>query len=291
MRLFIYPYASGSESAKLLAEELDCKRIRLTNSQYSPQEGDVILNWGSSTCPYPSINSAAAVKNVVNKLRFFRLMRQSGNGDIIPAYWTDSRDIPEGAFPVLCRTRLEGCDGAGIVIAHKREDLVDANLYTTVLPNWTEYRVTMYKGAVTDIQTKLPRQGEIAHPLIKTYANGWGFQRVPVPPATKIEIIAAAARAIEAAGLDFAGVDVLYTAHKAVVLEVNTAMGLEGQALKAFAEAVQRDLPVEATQVPEEPVSALSEPENPIQGSSEAILEAVREERWGDVLKMVVGKL
>lgn len=241
-KLYVYPYTTGSESAKLLAAELGAKRIKLQNSEYVHQEGNLIVNWGNSNCPFTknTLNQGWAIKNTVDKLAFFRMMMKAGLGGYLPLYWTHAYDIPDDMFPIFCRTTTKGCDGAGIVIANDRDGLVEAELYTRYIPESTEYRVTIFMGEVTDIQTKLPRHGEDAHPMIRTYKNGWGFQRKPVLEAIVQKIEQAAQSAIRASGLDFGGVDVLYDGTKAYVLEVNTAMGLEGDALKRFAAAVQK---------------------------------------------------
>lgn len=244
MNLYIYPYSSGSESAKLLAERLGAKRIKLQNSEYVHKEENLVINWGNSNCPYESntLNQGAAIKQTVDKLRFFRLMMQKGLSGYLPTYYTNSADIPDEAFPIFCRTTTTGLDGDGIVVASKRSELVPANLYTSFVSETVEYRVTMFRGTVTDIQTKLPRVGVTANPMIRTYKNGWGFQRKDVLPAIEAKIIAAAKAALDASGLDFGGVDVLYSTSKgrAYVLEVNTAMGLEGGALDRFAEAIEK---------------------------------------------------
>lgn len=287
-KLYIYPYTSGSESAKLLAERLNAKRIKLSNSEYVHKAANLVINWGNSNCPYSGenvLNQPAAIKQTVDKLRFFRLMMQKGLSGYLPPYWTNYEDIPDEAFPIFCRTTTTGLDGAGIVIATERSELVDASLYTSFIKDTMEYRVTLFKGEVTDIQTKLPRPGEEVHPMIKTFKNGWGFQRKAVNDATQSKIVQASKAALDASGLDFGGVDVLFVSGRAYVLEVNTAMGLEGDALDRFAKAVERYV---ASIQPLEPVKAL---EGPSEGNSEAILEAVRGERWSDVLKMVVGRL
>lgn len=287
--LYIYPYNSNSESAKLLAERLGAKRIKLQNSEYVHKEDNFILNWGNSNCPYTSrvLNPGSAIKNTVDKLDFFRKMVANGFSQHIPTYYTNPADIPICDFPVLCRTSTTGMDGAGIVVARNRDELVAAPLYTKYIGNSTEYRVTIFKGEVTDIQTKLPRAGESFDPIIKTYANGWGFQRLPVPPHIRDKIVEVAKIALEVAGLDFGGVDVVRSGSlgRAFVLEVNTAMGLEGQALERFAEAVERYL---ATTLAEAPVNTLEEPS---EGPTEAIIDLVKSERWVEALVMIAKRM
>lgn len=284
MKLYIYPYSSGSESAKLLAEKLNAKRIKLQNSEYVHGENNLVINWGNSNCPHTenTLNQGVAIKNTVDKLRFFRLMVQKGLSGYLPPYWTNSADIPDEAFPVFCRTTTTGLDGAGIVVAHNRGELAPADLYTSLVKDTTEYRVTVFRGKVTDIQTKLPRLGETPHEFIRTFSNGWGFQRKPVAPAVEQKIVQAAKAALDAAGLDFGGVDVLYNGSKAVILEVNTAMGLEGGALERFAEAV-------TTYVAEITPAAS---ETPLRASEDLpIYQALDEGRYTDVIRLAIMRI
>lgn len=289
MKLYVYPYASGSESAKLLAERLSAMRIKLQNSEYVHKPNNLIVNWGNSSCPYTEnvLNPGAAIKNTVDKLRFFRLMLQKGQGGYLPRYWTSPADIPDDAFPIFCRTTTTGLDGAGIVIANNRAELVDANLYTSFIGDSTEYRVTLFQDQVTDVQIKLPRAGETPHPTIRTYKNGWGFQRKPVPDSILAKITAAARAAIDSSGLDFGGVDVLYSEGRAYILEVNTAMGLEGDALERFAQAVEG-------YVLKKESSLSTPPPSPILGVSveeDPIIEAVRKGYWTEVIQLAVARI
>ena len=291
MRLFVYPYSSASVSAKLLATALDAKRIRLTNSEYEYREDDIIVNWGNSKCPYPSLNPASALQKTINKLACFRMLREKGF-EAVPEYWTDPADIPQSAFPVFCRQRLEGCDGAGIVVAETRADLVPAKLYTKRISG-TEYRVTLFQGKVTDIQTKAPRSGvPLLSSTIKTYANGWGFQRLTLHDHIE-EIISKCAReALRAAELDFAGMDIIYAAgeERAYLLEINSAMGLEGGALDRFAEAVLSYKARQEASVPCPPPATQPVPE-PSEDPSAGILEAVHRGDWQAVAMMALQNL
>lgn len=290
-KLYIYPYSSGSESAKLLAERLGAKRIKLTNSEYVHKDNHLVINWGNSNCPYPGLNPGPILKETVDKLKLFRLLTKKGLREYLPNYWTHPDDIPDNAFPIFCRTTTKGCDGAGIVIANNREELVNAPLYTAALKDTTEYRVTILKGyGITDIQTKLPRAGQDPHPLIKTYANGYGFQRKPVDKYDESVLTAFAAMILTATGLDFCGIDVLYKNGECYILEVNTAMGLEGDALERFARGIEALVEKMAPKEPEAPKPSETPPEPQIEAFTDAIeaalILAVKEKRWADVIKL-----
>lgn len=286
MRLYVYPYSSASESAKLLADAIGAKRIRLQNSTYQYKPGDLIVNWGNTKCPYPSLNPADSLLHSVNKLSCFRKLRGRGF-NAIPDYWTDMNDIPSDAFPIFCRTEVAGHDGSGIVVAMCRSELVPAKLYTRMIAG-TEYRVTMFQGEVTDIQTKLPRQGvEVKSHVVRTYDNGWGFQRRDVPGDIGDIIIALARDALRELDLDFAGFDIIYNPmqQKAYLLEANSAMGLEGGALDRFASAILAYKDRQEASVacpPPAPQPVAEAPEN----APQAILEAVYAGNWLEVIRL-----
>jgi hypothetical protein len=292
-KLYIYPYSSGSESAKLLAERLGAKRIKLQNSEYVHTPDNLVINWGNSNCPYTegTLNQGAAIKQTVDKLRFFRLMMQKGLSGYLPTYYTNAEDIPDEAFPIFCRTTTTGLDGAGIVIADSRSNLVSASLYTSFIKDSTEYRVTLFRGEVTDIQTKLPRVGENAHPMIRTFGNGWGFQRKAVADSIQTKIVQASKSALDAAGLDFGGVDVIFAGGRAYILEVNTAMGLEGDALDRFAKAVEYYVQSIQPVAPVAPPSLLESISSPTQGIDASILDAISAGDWKEVIKIAAGRL
>lgn len=294
-KIYIYPYSSGSESAKLLAERLGAKRIRLSNSTYEFDPDHVIINWGNTNCPYPSLNPGHLLKETVDKLSLFRLLSRTGHGTILPRYWTHPDDIPSDAFPVFCRTTTTGCDGAGIVIANDRSELVQAPLYTSRIGSGTEYRVTYFKGyGITDIQTKAPRQGVEQDPDIKTYTNGWGFQRLTVSTSTQDTLENLCEAVSTTTGLDFFGADVIVTPNgRPYVLEINSAMGLEGQALDRFATAVEAyvsSLPP-LTPLEEEYCGVECGAEEPEPHRNNEIITAVNEGRWKDVIILAGGML
>lgn len=287
MKIYVYPYSSKSESAKLLAERLGAKRIRLQNSEYQYSPDHLVINWGNSYCPYPCLNSGDILQETVDKLKFFRKTNRRGYGHLLPNYWTDPDDVPDDAFPIFCRTEVKGHDGSGISIANNRKELLLAPLYTQAIRSGTEYRVTVFRDyGVTDIQTKLPRIGvEQSSEMIKTYSNGWGFQRKPIEDHLQGVLENLAEEVLDATEMDFCGIDVIVAPNGTPrVLEVNSAMGLEGQALEKFAEAVEW--------YAKEHFGTLPEPQpQPAPPTEDPIITAVRAENWADVIRIAAGRI
>jgi len=152
-------------------------------------------------------------------------------------------------FPVVCRTKLRGHSGDGIVIANNADELVDAPLYTKYIKKKDEYRVHVARHEddfdVFFIQRKA-RKLDVEEPnwLVRNLDGGFVFveaQRVDVPD----DVIEQAQRAIKALGLDFGGVDVIWNEReqKAYVLEINTACGLEERTALRYKDAIVRLVP------------------------------------------------
>jgi glutathione synthase/RimK-type ligase-like ATP-grasp enzyme len=194
----------------------------------------LIINWGNVALAYKcTVNGNPDVmKTAANKLLFFKHFSGSG---ITPDYWINKEDIPDEAFPVVCRTILNGHSGAGIVLARVRSDLVDAPLYVRYVSKKNEYRVHVGHNSVIAIQQK-KRRLDCENPnwQIRNHANGFIYAREGVdPPAGVIDVAQACTAGLH---LDFGAVDVIWNdkEQKAYVLEVNTAPGLEGQTLDDY---------------------------------------------------------
>jgi hypothetical protein len=241
----IYPYKQGSKSAKALADALGGKVLKREGSSWvpNPRHNNVVINWGSSRIPAfdnAVVLNADNTEIVSNKLTFFRSFLN--DAQTVPLYWTDADDIPDEAFPIVCRTILNGHSGAGIVIANSRDDLVDAPLYVKYIKKQDEYRVHL--GLKPDgedfeaicIQKKMLRNGhENPNWKIRNHSNGFIYGREGFePPACVLE---AAISAMNCFALDFGAVDIIYNSHydRAYVLEINTAPGLEGQTIQDYA--------------------------------------------------------
>jgi glutathione synthase/RimK-type ligase-like ATP-grasp enzyme len=239
MAIKIYPYKQGSRSARALADALGGRVLRLQGSAYRPRAQDTVINWGSSSVPMPLsvgtrlLNHQASVVAASNKLAAFRNMEVHVR---IPDYWVDREAIPNEAFPIVCRTILNGHSGAGIVIANNRDELVNAPLYVKYMKKRDEYRIHAGRHGIISIQRKAIRNGEVAvDTRIRNHNNGYVFVRGDVNPPQ--QVLDQAALAINALGLDFGAVDIVWNNHYnlATVLEVNTAPGLEGQTVIDYA--------------------------------------------------------
>ncbi len=251
MSIKILPYRQGSTSARALADALGARVLRLQGSRYRPRRDDVVINWGNTAFNEDAewgaatprmLNDGDLIHCASNKLLFFQLMAEN-NSDIIPPFYTNQGDIPDEAFPIVCRTVLAGHSGDGIVIANRRNELVPARLYVKYIKKQDEYRIHVGRPEPIDTETSIisiqrkARRLEHENPnfQIRNHANGFNFVRNEVHPPTAV--IEVARRALLATGLDFGAVDVIWNARqeRAYVLEINTAPGLEGQTITDYA--------------------------------------------------------
>lgn len=243
-RFFVYPYKTGSRSAKALALALGGRVLKRVNSKYVSRASDVVVNWGASDflgLDYPSddlFNAFAG--NAHNKLDAFRAMSIAGVS--VPNFWDESVEPSASEyFPIVCRTVLTGHSGAGIVIAEDESQLVDAPLYVQYVKKQAEYRVHVLDDNAFFIQRKarkLDVPDDEVDWKVRNLAGGFVFVVAEEAPD---DVIIQAKAAIKALSLDFGAVDVIWNAHqqKAYVLEVNTACGLEERTAEAYAAAIK----------------------------------------------------
>lgn len=240
----ILPYKNGSRSAKALADALGCKQLRQEGSRWKARQGDVVINWGSSNVNHPVFQSNAIILNrpeaiakAANKLVAFTYLIQAG---VDVPDCTQSRDnatrwIKDGCI-VVCRTILNGHSGAGIVIATKEDELVDAPLYTKYIKKEQEYRLHVLREGTFFSQRKA-RKREVPDDQVnwqvRNHQNGFIYANKDIEIHNKWNELAT--NAVKALGLDFGAVDLIVNkAGVAMVLEVNTACGLEGATLEAY---------------------------------------------------------
>lgn len=252
MRYRILPYRQGSRSAKAIADALGGRVLRLVDSKFVARPSDLIINWGNtqqrvSVFPNNVVNPFFRIIQASNKLKFFHTMRDAGLSDIIPQFWSNADEIPDDAFPIVCRTVLAGHSGDGIVLADTRSGLVGAPLYVQYIKKQQEFRVHVGAGTQAPITIAVQRKArrlDVATPnwQVRNHANGFVYAREGVNPPTMV--IAVAHQALAASGLDFGAVDVIWNEHgqKAYVLEINTAPGLEGQTVQDYAKFFKGEL-------------------------------------------------
>jgi hypothetical protein len=255
MRYRVLPYRQGSVSASALAHLLGGLVLKLENSKYRAKAEDLIINWGNTTQTFdvPYLNPSAKIKTASNKLNFFNNMKEHGHDTLIPRFWTHRNQIPDDAYPVVCRTVLAGHSGVGIVIAESATDLVDAPLYVEYVKKQDEYRIHVGcyvedgqpKPVVISQQRKarkLSVPDDKVNWKVRNVANGFCYVRNGVD--TPLAVVEAAIKAFMTTGLDFGAVDVIWNAQKEkpYVLEINTAPGLEGQTVADYAAFFSGDL-------------------------------------------------
>ena len=243
MAIKVYPYKAGSRGARALADALEGRVLRREGSRYVRRDGDLIINWGASDCPYDGrgvTNQPNSIEPASNKLKCFSLMKEARVS--IPDFYIRMEDIPDNAFPIMCRTVLQGHSGAGIVVANTRTDLVRAPLFTQYVKKKDEYRVHCIrmpnKGTESIIIQRKAKRNDVenANFMVRNLANG--FVYVMADGVVPDCVVGEAHKALEASGLAFGAVDVIYNEHqdKAYVLEINTAPGLEERTARAYAE-------------------------------------------------------
>lgn len=238
----LYPYNSGSASAKALAQALGIKRLKREGKAIKAK---VLVNWGCSQIHRQIawadsyLNSSYAVAVAANKLQAFKAL--SGHSPIpefTEARVEASKWLAEGCT-VVCRTVLNGHSGQGIVIAEEEEQLVDAPLYVKYVKKAAEYRVHVFGDKTIHVQKKVVRQGEQPKDWkVRNLGNGYIFQSEGVGIDLAGHVIAITA--VKALGLNFGAVDLIYNerSNQFYVLEVNTAPGLGNQStLNAYVNA------------------------------------------------------
>lgn len=251
MSIKILPYKPGLESARVLAFELDAKRINVVNPTYMPKSNKTfIINWGNSS-DYAQevynhskrfINKPEAVKIAQNKLESYKRFPEA----ICPLFTTDKAVaqawLNEGKT-ILVRRMLRASQGQGIEIYERSlnntPNLPNAPLYVQYIPKKEEYRVHVAFGNVIDVQQKKVRTEfeEEVNYKVRNLENGWVFCRENI--TTPEQVLAAGLSAVLSLALDFGAVDIGWNVKKelATVYEVNTAPGLEGTTVNSYSQA------------------------------------------------------
>lgn len=248
MKIFVYPYRSGSRSAKRLSEALGAKRIRLSGSKFKKSPSKIVVNWGSSSCPYECLNDPVNINQASNKLLTLENFKNHG---VSTPNWTTSKEIASNwlteGHTIVCRGTLVGSSGEGItLVSDPLCELPVVPLYTKYTKKKNEYRVHVFDGKVIDVQRKMRKKDVTDDEVdwkIRNLAGGFIFGREGVDPDDSV--LEEAVRAVTSLGLLFGAVDVGEHPKEGVrVYEVNTAPGLEGSTVNSYVKAVKEYLNV-----------------------------------------------
>lgn len=258
MNIKIIPYSFGSGGAKALQAALQAlgymvHRVRKNSATYTHSLDNTVINWGCSSIETQYdittiINPPEAVAKASNKLIAFKAMDSFG-GINLPDFTTDWRiadDYANAGFIVIERNQLNGHSGSGIRViipnlesGHHGIDHATP-LYVKYIKKQSEYRVHVFDGGVIDVQQKRRRIGianEAVDFKVRSHDNGWVFCRSNIEEPN--ELREQAIKAVEALGLTFGAVDIIYNSYqnKCYVLEVNTACGMENTTVVSYVNA------------------------------------------------------
>lgn len=256
-KLYIVPYRTGSESVGLLCAKLGIKVVRIdgTSKVLSSKAHKTLLFWGSPPEPvktqlfrncYTAINKPENIVYATNKRRFFEAVQGCGyelesTSDAAVAFgW-----LADEGCKVIARDTVTGMGGEGITVLRSEKDWDNKKkwvFFTKYVPKKAEYRVHVFAGKVIAVSRKVMPKGE--KPAddvweVRSHDNGFIFQREDVKDVPSC-VIDAALVTTRMCGLTFGGVDVLYNEKrkKAYVCEINSAPGIEGSTVDAYAAAV-----------------------------------------------------
>lgn len=248
-KFFVYSFKYDCDNAIMLKNALGGKRIKLEGSTYTQKADHVIINWGSSKCPYDGtgakvINKPVNVSMAVNKSLCFDMLRNEG---IPTPKITRSKKIADLwvklGHSVVGRETLTGNNGQGIFFL-ENEPEKEGKLYSQYIDGGIEYRVNVYKDKLISIREK-KRDKNVPESKIKSGLNGYFFVDTSndMSDWVKNRLTALGRRSLKALGLDFGGLDVIYLpkTDELFVLEVNSAPELRGDAVTRLAYYIKED--------------------------------------------------
>jgi len=248
---YIVPYKMGSKSATALGQALGVKRVDKERNRLVGKNTKTVLNWGNSDIQHQEIlkcrilNSPEAVRKAADKLSFFSAM---GDSPIVPKWTTDHARAVEWVSDgktVFGRKVLTGHSGNGIIVMNSdnQDQWQPCPLYTMYMPKKEEYRVHFFKDKVIFVQRKaMVKDFQNPNFQIRNLQNGFIYanQNIELPVPVQ-QVVTNFLDDHNALGLDFGAIDVIYNqkADKALILEVNSAPGLQGSTLNAYVEAIR----------------------------------------------------
>jgi len=231
-KLGIKPYHQFSKSGRELRRSLGLARYN-SNHTY-----DLLINWGSQRDDgnaVRTVNKEVCIKNSSDKLRAFSLLKESNIR--VPKHTVSMYEAKDFNYPVLCRlNNLMG--GNGIHVALTPNDLVKADFYVEYITPINEFRVHVFENEIIAWSKKIPKSVN-SDKYIRNHAKGYKFSLCENGRIYS-KLKEYAIESIKCLKLDFGAVDIILSEnHKFFVLEVNTAIGVEGTVLRNYANKIK----------------------------------------------------
>lgn len=181
-------------------------------------------------------NESIAISRSRDKLRALQLLSRQGVGMPITGFASKPNDIPDlinmvGGAPLVIKL-LEGTQGIGVVLAETKtaaESVIEAffGLKANIMvqeyikeANGSDIRCFVVGDKVIAAMCRQGPEGDFRSNL----HLGGTAQKIKITPEERRTAVAA----VKAMGLGVAGVDILRSSRGPLVLEVNSAPGLEG---------------------------------------------------------------
>lgn len=228
--------------------------IRRTPSEYESDKmkskTGLVVNWGCSKVLGAGpmvLNPASAVAGASNKLS---CLKKLSDNQIPTLEYTTEAEKARGwlkGSSVIAHFNLHAHSGYGLDLIKKGMEFSPSKqykLFTRYFPKKIECRVhciqdedlkykCMYleKKRVKEQRFEEFDLQETPQTYIRTYENGWIFAR---GVSVNLEAVHLAAQAMTTCGLAYGAVDIMFNEEKYLVGEINTAPGLEGQALAFY---------------------------------------------------------
>jgi len=238
-KLCIYPFSQTSEGAKFLKKTIGCPWY------WDAEMGRdmAVINWGwghrgSINRASHIFNKPEAISISCDKRETFKKLKDAR---VPKPEWSshaeEALDWLKAGFNVYGRDTEAGCDGAGIRVYHPGERLGHGHLfYTRGFPTDREFRVNCAFGKVIDICEKKRRTGSNPNLELRC-GDDWVYCREDLR-RYPTDVGVYAAKAIQALGLDFGGVDIGLSADgDVIVFETNTAPWLGSVIAREYANA------------------------------------------------------
>jgi len=197
--------------------------------------GTAVLRQFEMMGVYP-LNESVAISRSRDKLRSLQLLSRKGIGLPVTGFASKPDDIQDlikmvGGAPLVIKL-LEGTQGIGVVLAETKkaaESVIESFLGLKVSVLVQEYikeaggadiRCLVVDGKVVAAMKRQAKEGEFRSNIHR----GGTASLIKITPEER----STAVRAARTMGLNVCGVDILRSAHGALVMEVNSSPGLEG---------------------------------------------------------------